>query len=327
MEQEELSNPSENKYYCRKCTKMLSKNNFYKAVDNGFIDTNNIFSVCKSCVQELFNKTFEENKSIEKTIHKMCTSLNIKYNNKAASAVQTQITTFIDNGKTVRNVMGIYLSKLIATNPSMDKSADVDLTYSDIGTIYMDKANVIEEAPIPKDVIDFWGKDVSKDDIRYLENEYLNFKKTHVAETYAEIVLLKQVCYTMLDIKKLRVNNDDTGPLVKELQALMKTLAVSPNVTSAANTASKNSESFGLWIKDIEENEPAQWLMSDPRGDIYRDVSNVEAYFQKYIVRPLKNFILSSKDFNVADDENDIESLIPDEETTAEYNLIDDGEA
>ena len=321
-----MESTQENTYYCRKCMKLLPEKQFYDNVDAGLIDSNGKLSVCKPCIQNLYNGFYEEYGSIEKAIHKLCISLNIKFSNEASSATQAQITTFIDNGKNIHNVFGIYKSKLVAVNPSMDKSANVDMTYSDVGTIYLDKANVIEEAPIPKEVIDFWGRDVPKDDIRYLENEFINFKKTHVAETYAEIVLLKQICYTMLDIKRMRANSDDTGDLVKELQALMKTLAVSPNATLSSG-ANKNSESFGLWIKDIEESEPAQWLSTDPRGDIYRDISNVDAYFQNYIVRPLKNFILGSKDFNVAEDDDDGESLMPDEEDMPDYNLIDDGES
>jgi len=223
--------------------------------------------------------------------------------------------------------MGIYLSKIIATNKSMDKSIEEDNTYTDIGTIYIENEDIIEEDPIPKEVIEFWGKDVPKEDIRYLENEYTNFKRTHSAETYAEIVLLKQVCYTMLDIKRMRANGEETGTLVKELQALMKTLAVSPNAVASSSVANKNNESFGMWIKDIEENEPAQWLSTDNRYDLYRDVGNVEEYFQKYIVRPLKNFILGSKDFNVGqDDENDESLILDSDDEMPNYNLIDDGE-
>ena len=321
-----MESTQEKTYYCRKCMKLLPEKQFYEGVDAGLIDSNGKLSVCKPCIGALYDKFYEEYGSVEKTIHKLCASLNIKYTNEAASATQKNITTLIEQGKTVRNVMGIYLSKIVATNKSMDKSIIEDNTYVDVGTIYVDKENIVEEAPIPKDVIDFWGRDVPKEDIRYLENEYTNFRKTHSSETYAEIVLLKQVCYTMLDIKRMRLAGEDTGDLVKELQALMKTLAVSPNATASSNSANKNSESFGLWIKDIEENEPAQWLLSDPRGDIYRDVSNIDQYFQKYIVRPLKNFILGSKDFNVSEDDNDGESLMPDEEDMPDYNLIDDGE-
>lgn len=312
--------------YCRKCQKLLSENSFYDCTDNKLIDANGKFSVCKNCVQKLYDGFYQETGSLEKAIHKLCTSLNVKYSNEAASATQAQIATLVEQGKAIHSIFGTYKSKLVAVNPSMDKSTEMDLTYSDMGTIYVEKESVIEEIPIPQDVIDFWGDDISREDILFLEKEYTNFKQTHKADTRAEVVLLKQTCFNLLDIKKARLNGDDTSKLVKELQDLMKNLAISPNIANAANTASKGSETFGLWIKDIEEKEPAQWLATDPRGDMYRDVGNVEKYFQEYLVRPLKNFILGSKDFNVSEDEDSNDDLILDKDEMVDYGLIDDGD-
>jgi len=76
-----------------------------------------------------------------------------------------------------------------------------------------------------------------------------------------------------------------------------------------------------MWIQDIEREEPAQWLKTDPRGDMYRDVANVEDYFQKYIVRPLKNFIQGSRDFNT--DEEEIEKEFDDNEIDNFININD----
>jgi hypothetical protein len=101
-------------------------------------------------------------------------------------------------------------------------------------------------------------------------------------------------------------------------------LAISPNAINASGT-DKGLDTFGLWIQDIEKQEPAQWLKIDPRGDMYRDAGNVEEYFQKYIVRPLKNFITGSKDFNIdessGDDDDDM--FLDD---VVDYKNIDDGE-
>lgn len=309
--------------YCRKCMKNRPVKDFYEFSDAGFIDSNGLFSVCKDCVQGLYDKLYAENGSIEKTLHKLCTSLNIRYSNEAADATKLHINTLLQSGKNVNAIFSIYKMKLLSINKSMDKSKAEDLTYDDVGTIFVSEAINTKEIPIPEDVLIFWGKDVAKTDIEFLETQYTNFKQTHKADTYAEIVLLKQVCYTMLDIKKARMAALDTSDLVKELQNLMKNLAISPNAINA-NNADKGVECFGLWIQDIEREEPAQWLRTDPRGDIYRDVANVEEYFQKYIVRPLKNFILNSKDFNVGDDELEDDSL-PTLDESVKYNEIDDG--
>lgn len=293
------------KIYCRKCTKMLPKGDFYDSVDLGFIDTNGKLSVCKSCIQELYDKVFSETQSIEKTIHKLCVSLNIKYSNEAVSATKAHIETLLNSGKTVNAVFGIFKQKLVSTQKSMDKSIQEDNTYEDVGTIFVSQETInTKEIPIPQEVMDFWGRDLIRDDIEYLENQYANFKQTHKADTYAEITLLKQVCYTLLDIKQARAQGDSTEKLVKELQELMKNLAISPESAKKLQTG-REVESLGVWIQDIEQYEPAQWLSTDPRGDIYRDVGNVEEYFLKYVVRPLKNFILGSKDFGV--DEESVE--------------------
>jgi len=299
--------------YCRKCTKMLPKGDFYDSVDLGFIDTNGKLSVCKSCIQELYDNLFTETQSIEKTIHKLCVSLNIKFSNEAVSATKSHIETMLANGITVNAVFGIYKQKLVSTQKSMDKSIQEDNTYADIGTIYVSPETInTKEIPIPQEVQAFWGKDVTREDIEFLEGQYANFKGTHKADTYAEITLLKQVCFTLLDIKNARAAGDSTEKLVKELREVMGSLAIAPDAAKKAGTG-KETESFGLWIQDLERYEPAEWLSSDPRGDMYRDVGNVEEYFQKYIVRPLKNFILGSKDFNI--DEEDSED--------ADYALTD----
>lgn len=306
--------------YCRKCMQNLPAKDFYECVDEGLIDANGLQSVCKNCIQILYDKFFSDTNSPEKAIQKLCTSLNVRFSNEALSATKAHIDTMLERGKVVTAVFGIYKQKLVATKKSMDKSGLDDMTYVDVNTIYVDKNFTPDEAPIPEEVLDFWGRDFSQGDIKFLESEYANFKKTHVANTYAEKVLLRQVCYSILDIKKARMQNDDATKLVQELQSLMKNLAISPNVINSEKSNAEGDETFGLWIQDIEQMEPAQWLKNDPRGDMYRDVGNIEEYFQKYFVRPLKNFITGSKDFNISDedDSEEVFEFPEDEETIKE---------
>jgi hypothetical protein len=303
--------------------KSLPAKDFHECNDKGFIDANGLFSVCKECIQKIYDELFAQNQSMEKTVHKMCMSLNVKFSNEAMDATKAHINTLIQGGKNVTSIFGIYRQKLIATNKSMDKSAMEDNTYEDVGTIFTDKAINTKETPIPQDVLEFWGDSISREKIPFLEMQYANFKQTHKAETYAEIVLLKQVCYTLLKIEDERKADHDTSDLIKELQTLMKTLAVSPN--TKATGGAQGGDAFGLWIADIERSEPAQWLKTDPRGDIYRDVGNTEEYFQKFIVRPLKNAITGSKDFNI-DDSEEVDDELVETATRMDNDLIKDGE-
>jgi hypothetical protein len=308
--------------YCRKCMQNLPTKDFYDCVDAGFADANGLMSLCKDDIQKMYDELFAVNQSMEKTIHKLCTTLNVLYSNEAIDATKAHINTLLENGKQVSAIFSIYKMKLTAVKKSMTKTGLEDQTYEDIATIYTTAETInTKEILIPREVMEFWGKDTKKEDVEFLENEFLQFKQTHKADTRAEVVLLKQVCYTVLDINNLRKQSPpgDTSDLVKELQALMKSLTISPSAANAAG--GKGQEAFGLWIQDIEREEPAQWLKTDPRGNIYRDVGNVEEYFQNYVVRPIKNFMGISKDFNIDDKENEEMDTLDDG-----MPLIDDGE-
>ena len=312
-------------FYCRKCTSFLPEKNFYKAVDNGLIDTNGKLSVCKTCAQKIYDEIYAEKGSMEKAIHAMCTSLNIKFSNEALSATKSHINTLLENGKNVNAIFSIFLMKLVATNPSMDKSVTQNMTYEDVGVIFTTQEINTREIPIPVDTLKFWGETLSREDVEYLEGEYVNFRQSYKSEKYADVILMKQVCYILLDISEARKGGADTSKLGKELRELMDSLTISPESANKLSTG-KEVESYGLWIQDIENYEPCEWLKSDPRGDIYRDVAKTEEYFKSYFVRPLKNFITGSKDFNVEDSESTDDEFVLDPEEAVDFRLVDDGE-
>lgn len=311
--------------YCRKCMKPLPVKEFHECVDAGFIDSNGLMSVCKNCTQDIYDEVFKETQSIEKTIHKMCVSLNTKYSNDAVEALKKQIFTLQESGKNVNAIWGVYKQKLTSTKKSMDKSGLEDMTYEDVATVFTSEELNIKKLPIPQSVRDFWAdeEDTLKDeDIRFLEKKYASFNQGNATLPFNEVVLLQEVCFTMLKIKKLRANNDETEDAVTELQKLMKSLNITPGDNT---TTSKEDEAFGLWIRDIEMYEPAQWLLSDPRGDIYRDVGNTEEYFQKFTTRPAKNFITGSRDFNTENEDFEDDEVNMSDEDANKFSLINDG--
>lgn len=300
--------------YCRKCMQHLPPDNFYECTDAGLIDANGVMSVCKSCIQSLYDSVFEQTQSLEKTIHRLCIALNIRFSNDAVSATRAHIETLQGNGKAVRAIFSIYKMKLTATKRSMSKAGLEDTQYEDIATVYTEQNIDTKQQPIPKELIAFWGSGYTREDILFLESEYTNFKATHSTATYTEIVLLKEVCYTLLEIKRARDADDDVLKLQKGLQELMKSLSISPSATPTGGSGGESDVAIGLWIKDLEQWEPAEWLKNDPRGDMYRDVSNTEQYFFDYFVRPARNFIASSKDFNVEELSTDTDDGFTDDE-------------
>ena len=141
----------------------------------------------------------------------------------------------------------------------------------------------------------FWGKGFGTDDYEFLESELFNWKKTHKCDSYADTTLLKEICIKILTIRNKRERRENVSNDVKELQDLMKTASVDPAKANIADGA-KSLDSWGLWLKDIEEYEPAEYF-NDKK--LFVDFDKLKKYSNKYIFRPLKNLLLGSRDFNI----------------------------
>lgn len=286
--------------YCRVCQSIKTEQFFGVAVDLD-LDKNGKMSICKNCINDLFAKTMiTENNSIQRSTLKMCRKLNIKYDEQAIDAALVHIQTKQSDPTKFFN---LYRAKLLITSrtSTTESSKDVDLTYQDNPIVNVDNKNILlddafEEA---RDLKIFW-RTGDKSDLEFLENEFANFKKTNKADTHAETVLLKEVCFKLLDMDKDRRAGKSTDSSLKQLMNVMEKLLISPNTVNAANSGD-NLDSFGKWISDIEKYEPAEWLEKEGKP-LYKDVDDIEGYFQKFCVRPLRNFILQSKDFNIDDE-------------------------
>ena len=284
--------------YCRKCMLIKPKVMFSKTTTPD-LDSTGCLSLCKVCVDKLYKQTMiRESGSIQKTIFYLCRMLNVLYYEPAIESALKHIETKQSNPD---KVFGLYRAKLLALLRTDMGETNIDLTYKDNPIINLDNKNILaddafEEAP---DLKLFWRTE-DKDDLEFLEREFGNFKKTNKSDTHAEVVLLKEICFKLLDMDKDRRAGKSTDASLKQLMNVMEKSLISPNMANAANSG-ENLDTFGKWVEDIEKYEPAEWLEKEGRP-MYKDVDDIEGYFQKFCVRPLRNFILQSKDFNIDDD-------------------------
>ena len=83
----------------------------------------------------------------------------------------------------------------------------------------------------------------------------------------------------------------------------MRTASVDPAKANMASSG-KSLDTFSAFIKTIEETEPAEYYKDKA---LFKDFDNINFYFEKYVRRPLKNFVTGSRDFNVDADTDDEE--------------------
>jgi len=68
--------------WCRMESRMKPATEFYQAVDV-LVDKNGLLSVCKDCMNQLYDKIYLNEQSVEKSILKMCRTFNILYVERA----------------------------------------------------------------------------------------------------------------------------------------------------------------------------------------------------------------------------------------------------
>jgi hypothetical protein len=293
--------------YCRKCMQRRSGKDFYDATDN-FLDSNGKMSICKFCIDDMFKRFTVSEGSVDRAILKLCKILNVKFDNRAVQTLEDTMKKMEGNGTVLENSFGVYKRNLFGSGgdgirPLGEK---IDLTYVEVSQFISDDSlNDYEETDL--DYLNrFWGSSISftAEDYEFLETEFSDWKKTHKCDTKAEESLLKELCYKELEIRKARIQGKSTATLVTEKQALMKTASVDPAKAALAN-AGKSQDTYSSFIKRIEENDPAEFYKDKK---LFKDFDNLDWYFKKYLVRPVKNFITQSRDFNVEQESEDDET-------------------
>jgi len=283
------------KYYCRKCMDFKTDTHFYKATDF-FLDSNQMFSVCKECIEDIYNSFFAVEKTMERIILRMCKILNVRYEQEAIESTKKHIQTYEERGTELGNVFGIYKSKIGALQSTQigSRNTDEDLTYVE-PSLEVIQSLPANEIPDIKYYESIWGKNEKLNlvDYEYLENEFSKWKITTKCDTQPEIVLVREICQIQNEIRRARIGGGSTIALVKQLQVIMKNSNLTP-VQQNAVDSNRFTDAFGVWNKDIEEFTPSEWWENQEK---FHDMDGIEEDRQD-ILRSLRNYITASRDFN-----------------------------
>lgn len=304
--------------YCRKCQKTRSAKDFYDATDV-FLDSNGKMSICRFCVKNIYEEKYVKNNDIYDSIYQTCKILNVRYEPVSVEALEKHIRSMEEKGRVIDQVFGIYLSKLKISDFGQRDISGEDFTFHETIKYNSDR---LDSETYDEDVINelesFWGVGLTPKQYQFLESEMDRYKKTHKCDTAAEESLLRQICFAELDIRQAREGQTSTSGAVETLQKLMKTASVDPAKTAIAG-AGKSQDTFSSFIKLIEQNDPADYYQD--KG-LFKDYDNIgPKYFEKYVTRPLKNFITQSRDFNVDETNDDL-----DDDAIDPFEILESGE-
>lgn len=296
--------------------------NFYISGRESIFGGIGYIPICKDCLYDMTTNYYNIYKDMKLSIYYMCRKIDVAFNSNIFEAAlgkglekdedipkkvfQSYITQYNSLGRK-NNVFlpfddGEHIGEVVAT--TYDESVINSIDENNIISVIKKDVNI---ADIDLETQIFWGFGFDPKDYVFLETEIANWKQTHKCDNQAEITLLKEICIKILEIRRLREVKKSVAKEQKELQDLMKTASVDPAKANVAD-GGKTLDAFGSWIKDIEQNEPAEFF-EDKK--LYQDFDGIKKYTDKYIFRPLKNLITGSRDFNI---QNDVESDTQDEQ-------------
>ena len=300
--------------HCRKCMQDRNIDNYILATDL-FLDSSGRLSICNFCIEEMYNNFYLTEKTVYKTIYMLCKTLNILYNEKIVDMAVKQHDEWTQKGKTYP-IFCLYSSKLHTIGKTNYQIIDFTFNETDMVScepdeqLFEDEENDVELLRIRK----FWGNSFDADDLQNLESKYLEWSSSHKIETQSERILLKFVCLKELEIEKAITQGKNTSSIIKEFQDLLKSAALTP-AQATASSSGRGVETWGMFIKMIEETEPAE-LYKDKT--LFDDISGIKKYIENYIVRPLRNFVIGSKEFDIKEDDYEEEDIFSEPEELEE---------
>ncbi len=283
--------------YCRMCMETKAPSFYYQATDD-FLDKNGFFSICKQCCQTLYENNLKIENSIERALYKTCRTLNIRYDPDAIEVAKQQIKNMNDRGTNATNFFGIYKSKLLAVSSAeIGKRGDIDLTFQEETVLPPPSDPLLDHEKNAEELKQFWGDSMNRDDYIWLEKEYAKWEHDYDIRNSSEVNLLKLIILKLFDIKNARATGS-TAKLEKEFQDLLKTSALSPAQSSAASK-SGFADTYGMLIKRIEEETPAEYYKD---YKLFDDFFDLKKYIKNYITRPISNFFSGQKNYNISGD-------------------------
>lgn len=262
----------------------LNENKEYPITSFFDADKSSIFGaygnipLCKKCIGNIAKEFYKAYSDKKLAVFLTCLKLDVRF----VTALYEEIER--DNISADRMALG-YIEAFIK---SEEEGSFNDSGYS-MGVFetlrsYLDTSNAMQddiEASwvsyiVTQDDLDFWGSQYSQEDYYYLSNTLNRYLESYpkLADNASSIDLLREICYTTLDIKNERSSEKPNLKLISELNTKLSSLLSDSNIKpSQKKDTMSDVDTFGLLIKRIEETDPLpnplpEWEKEDMMKEI-----------------------------------------------------------
>lgn len=273
--------------YCATHRRMLPIEEFYKSPNP--LHGNHVLLYCKDCCIEIMQKNLRRFGNVEKALWYTCAELGFPFRSAVYERLNEKMKTY--SGKRI-NYLGEYIRLFHAVMSKTDKWEsfnDTDVSMGEFSA--MQDAAYKREEEI-RELKMLWGDSFSVDDISYLEYRFTIYTEGMELTEY-QASRYRDLCLCELKIKNMEE--------VKTNMALKANIAKELGIDKFTRDSDKTEAEKYLEndIYMMEQYEPAEYYADK---ELYKDFVGIYKYWTKWVLRPIKNLIIGSKDYEISED-------------------------
>ena len=283
---------------CFRCGEMYPtsspKGNFAKVRSTFYEQNDGYLHVCNKCMAQLFEhyKSIYEG-NIQQVIYTLCLNFNIYYSNDILD-VASKSPKFDDNP------FGTYMSRANMSQYMRwrDFTDTIDQNAVISGLISAKPQEVVEasiaqnEKP-SSEILGRWGTGYSNDEYAFMQTLYKSLMQQKRNPTPLQEDLIVDACKYKCQHNRFISAGDSKAADIKTLSSLYQEALKAVGLDVSPKNDGVDEGTFGLWIRDIEKYCPAEDYKDKKK---YRDMDGLGEYVERFIYRPLKNWLTGSKD-------------------------------
>ena len=281
---------------CFRCGQIYPKQvgNFAKVRSTFYEHNDGYLHVCNVCLNQLLEhyKAVYEN-DIQQACYTLCLNFNIYYSNDIYD-VATKSPKFD------ANPFGIYITRANMSQYKKwrDFTDTIDQKAVISGLISAEPKEVVEaslaqnEKP-SSEVLGRWGVGYSNDEYAFMQTLYKSLIKQKRNPTPLQEDLIVDACKYKCQHNRFIQSGDSKAADIKTLSGLYQDALKAIGLDVSPKNDGIDEGTFGAWIREIERHCPAEDYKDKKK---FRDMDGLGEYIERFIYRPLKNWLIGSKD-------------------------------
>jgi len=277
---------------CCCCGESLSPTHFYKT--NSSFYKSGYLPICKDCFKGKFGQYVAEYLSSKKAMQRMCIAFDIYFDEDLFDKCDTDSESVV--GKYFRQLnISQYRDKTFENtiNEGNFSLSGARKTVRDGGRVAIVDEYGKEKTDVevdPKDV-ERWGEGLDPVDYVNLNNHYQYLKNANPHCDSNQEIFIDDLCYTKM--QQFRCLRDRDMDNYKKMGTYYRDTFVKSGLKVSNEADTNGDDCLGIWLNRISQYTPEEYYKNKK---LYQDHDGIKDYFERFILRPLRNLQHGTKD-------------------------------